>query len=88
MGRPKKIVKHAGVIADVESEDVDEIREVNARQKTQNQPPPEKYWTSKCSEAEDLVNKGIKLITVLSAFGELPKRWVFDVTKEAVSNLK
>ena len=83
-GRPKKIFKAAGVVAEVEDEDVDEIREVDTRQKTQNQPAQEKYWTASCFEAEDLVNKGVKLITVLSAFGGLPKRWVFDIDKSAL----
>lgn len=88
MGRHKKTVKHAGVIAEIEEEDVEEIRTVDTRQKTQIQPPPEKYWTANCIEAENLVNKGIKLIGVLNSFGSLPKRWVFDITKEGIANLK
>ena len=83
-GRPKKTVKYSGVEAEIEEEDVDEIRIVDTRQKTQVQPSSEKYWTANCIEAEDLVNKGIKLISVLSAFGGLPKRWVFDIDKSAL----
>ena len=79
--KKKKIVHH-GVEATVEEEEgLEEMRMVDQRQKTQVQPPPEKYWTANCIEAEELVNKGIKLIGVMSAFGELPKRWVFDITK-------
>ena len=87
-GRPKKTVAHHGVIAEVEEEDLEEISIVDRRQKTQNQPAPEKYWTANCIEAEDLVNKGVKLLSVLSAFGGLPKRWVFDSTKDEIANLK
>lgn len=84
----KKTIKHAGVTAEIEEEDVSEIRMVDKRQKEQKQPPEEKYWTSDSYEAEMLANKGVKLITVLSAFNNLPKRWVFDITKEAVKEIK
>ena len=87
-GRPKKTFSASGITAEIEEEDIDGIREVDIRQKTQVQPAPEKYWTANCIEAEDLVNKGVKLISVLSAFGGLPKRWVFDATKQEITNLK
>ena len=80
--KKKKTISHKGVVAEIEEEEgMEEMRMVDQRQKTQVQPPPEKYWTANCIEAEELVNKGIKLIGVMSAFGELPKRWVFDITK-------
>ena len=87
-GRPKKTFSASGITAEIEEEDIDGIREVDIRQKTQVQPPSEKYWTANCIEAEDLVNKGIKLISALSAFGGFPKRWIFDITKDELSKLK
>jgi len=87
MGRPKKTYKAAGVVAEIEEEDLDEMRMVDKRKKKQVQPPPEKYWTANCIEAENLVNKGVKLIAVLSSFDSLPKRWVFDATAEEIKNL-
>lgn len=86
-GRPKKTFSASGIIAEIEEEDVDDIRIVDTRQKTQIQPPPEKYWTANCIDAENLVNKGIKLIGVMSAFGNLPKRWIFDATKEKIEEI-
>lgn len=86
-GRPKKTFSASGVTADIEEEDIDEIRIVDTRQKTQIQPPPEKYWTANCIEAEKIVNAGIKLLNVLSSFGTLPKRWVFDAAKEKIEEI-
>jgi hypothetical protein len=83
----KRKIKHAGIVADVEEEDTDEIRTVNRRKKFQKQPEEIQFWTPSSIEAEKLVNKGAELEGVLGPFDNLPKRWVFKTTKEEAQKL-